>query len=537
MIDRARVLAPALLLAVAGCVHTQPLGPLQELPEHARASARDLGNPVYGEAPSADPSAVALAEMVLGSVPPERASQVSHAPGLDGVAELVAQVIQREGRELADPVVEQLVWHAGVAAELVGYTRAVVSGGGGQAFLEQHLRGIPWPEEGNFVFGVARAAGNPTVQVIVLAHREILIDPLPRSVATGGTQVVSGNLVAKVDDLLLLVDDGPTRVREVAVPVDADGRFEVSLTLPAASGRRMLEWTGIDENGWRASLLAVPVWVGEPAPDEPEQVLASEVPNPVNVAEWEAVVLSRVNALRAEAGHPLMEPHPAASRIAARQAAATARDPLAPPARLFEELNAAGLRTRDVHEYRGMTYNLDARITRALERPSVREMLLRPSMTRLSVAFAPAEDGGHADTWVVSEVLAAFDARSLAGLLLRDLNRQRVRRGSAEVQTASALDAIAQGYADRACAGDPDAAAFLEAEAQKLRGYLVRGYQVLTAPVLHPTVMRGAFDDPPTAENLLSDHSHVGTGACERGEPGSMDNEWVVFMFADATAR
>src|SRR3954471_20247133 len=118
-----RLLALLLAVLAVGCAH-RATGPLEILPESAQAMARELGRTSYGAAAKQNPDSQAMATLVLSSQPEALRSKVQHSPALDGVAELIAHVLQDEERDLADPVVEQLVWHAGVAADFTGYARA-----------------------------------------------------------------------------------------------------------------------------------------------------------------------------------------------------------------------------------------------------------------------------------------------------------------------------------------------------------------------------------------------------------------------------
>lgn len=95
-------------LLLIGCAH-RATGPLEVLPESARDLAKQLGRPTYGEPLQ----------------PLAQRSRVLHEPGLDGVAALVAHVWDDEQRDLADAVVEQLVWHAGVPGVPGDYRQAV----------------------------------------------------------------------------------------------------------------------------------------------------------------------------------------------------------------------------------------------------------------------------------------------------------------------------------------------------------------------------------------------------------------------------
>src|SRR5690349_20750791 len=121
----------AVCATLAGCAH-RATGPLEVLPESARDLARELGKPTYGQPMQALAESAELAQKVLERVPAAQRARVQHSPGLDAVATLIAHVWQDEERDLADPVVEQLVCHAGVAADFIGYARATGSGYGSQ---------------------------------------------------------------------------------------------------------------------------------------------------------------------------------------------------------------------------------------------------------------------------------------------------------------------------------------------------------------------------------------------------------------------
>lgn len=527
-----RIVLPLAVVTLSfGCAH-RPTGPLETLPEHARDLARQLGRPQYGEPVQPIAESVALAATVLESVPPAQRNTVAHAAGLDGVAALIAHVYDTEQRDLADSVVEQLVWHAGVPATFAGVARATAEGQGSDAFLQRQLQSIRFEPDASYVFGVARLEGNPTVQIVVLATRDLVLDPTPRAAAPGSKVVLAGRVERAFEDLTLLVADGPGRVRTIDVTPATDGRFRLELDAPKEPGSHLIEWTGEDARGWRASLLTIPIFVGDQAPEQLATPLASEVPNPPQLADWEAAVIGKINALRAQEGLKATQTHPALVQLARQQAVKFAQTPNASPDPLFDQLNASGLRTRDAFQYRGVTFNLHSRIERALARPSVREQILKANFTRLAVAFAANQTGGYADAWLFSEALGPFDAKELSGQLLTELNRRRKSKGLAALNGHPSLDALAQTFADKSCAGAPDAVATLEAGAHALKGLVVRGYQVYTAPVLVPSMLRGDKSDAPQSP-MRATQTQAGVGACEKGKPGTDGNELAVFLLAD----
>jgi hypothetical protein len=525
----------AVNLTWLGCAH-RATGPLEVLPESARDLARQLGRPRYGEPMQPLADSAQLVQAVLAAVPVAQRSRVMHEPGLDGVAALVAHVWDDEQRDLADAVVEQLVWHAGVPATFVGYARAIADGYGSEDFLDRQLHALRFEAEESYAFGVARLDSNPKVQIVVLAVRDLKLDAMPKFAAPGSKIVLQGRIEGTFEDLRLLVSDGPAAVRTVEFTPGSDGRFRIELDAPTTEGSHLIEWTGEDTRGWRATLLAVPIFIGAQAPATPDLPLKSEIPNPLELATWEAVVTQRVNALRTQLGLEPTQSHPALAKLAAQQAQRHAANPLAAPDPLFDVLNASGLRTRDAFQYRGVTHNLHSRIDRALARPSVREQVLRPSFTRMSVAFAAVPKGGWSDAWLLSEALGPFDAKALSAQLLHEVNRRRRAKGVVTLTQQAPLDALAQAFADKSCAGAADAVPSLEAEARKLKGLIIRGYQVYTAPVLVPSLMRGDKSDS-AASPLRAPQTQAGVGACEKGKPGTDGNELAVFLLADVAPK
>jgi len=520
------------LLSSAACVR-RVATPLEKLPESSREVARRIAKPSYG-GPAGPARAAPLADQLLSLVPEASRARVHHEPALDGVAQLVGHVWLAEQRDLADPVVEQLVWHAGVAAELVGYTRAVSEGDtSADEFFRQHLTGIVWPSEQPAVFGASRVvSGAYAVQVVVIAARAVALAATPKTAEPGGRLVVEGRLELPADDVEVLVEDTPTELLRVPVTPEKDGHFRVEVELPEVPARRLVELTGEAVQGWRSTLAIFPVWAGEPVPDVPEVALASETPNPP-VDTWESVVRERLNALRARKGAPALRPHPATDVLAHRQAEAFARDRASPAANLYAELGKAGLRTRDAVELRGTTVNLSARLDRALARPSVRVRMLSPAYTKLSTAFVPMAGGGYADTFILSEAPGRFDAASVASQLRRALDRRRQSEGMTPFETTAALDVLAQAYAERTCRADAQADAFLNEEARRISGVRLTASQVITAEVMLPATLREALADNAVAATLLSVHTHAGIGACEEGRPGEPGNEHVVFLLGD----
>lgn len=527
-----RLFALLMTVAFTGCAAHRATGPLETLPESARDLARQLGQPTYGAPIQPLAESVPLADAILSTVPAAQRGKVAHEPGLDAVAALIAHVWDSEQRDLADSVVEQLVWHAGVPATFIGYARATAEGFGSDDFLLRQLRATRFEPDESTVFGVARLDTYPKVQIVVLATRDLVLDPTPRAFGPGAKVVLQGRIESPFEDLRLLVADGPGKVRTVDFTPASDGRFRIEVDAPTEPGSHLFEWTGEDRHGWRATLLTLPLFVGGPAPATLDQPLSSEVANPALLTEWEAAVTGRINALRAGQGLPPAQSHPALAALAAQQAKKFAETPTAPPDPLFDRLNAGGLRTRDAFQYRGVTYNLHSRIERALARPSVREQVLKPNYTKLAVAFTAQPKGGFADAWLLSEALGPFDGQALSAQLLTELNRRRKAKGMPALNARPELDALAQAFANDSCAGKADAVASLEAGAHKLKGLVVRGYQVYTAPVLVPAMLRSARADDAQSPLKVA-QTQAGVGACERGKPGTDGNELAVFLFAD----
>ena len=146
---------------------------------------------------------------------------------------------------------------------------------------------------------------------MVLAVRDLKLDAMPKVAAAGSKIVLQGRIEGSFEDLRLLVSDGPASVRTVDFAPGSDGRFRIEVDAPTTEGSHLVEWTGEDPRGWRASLLAVPLYIGSQAPTTLELPLKSEVPNPPDFASWEALVLSRVNALRAQQNLEPALSHPA----------------------------------------------------------------------------------------------------------------------------------------------------------------------------------------------------------------------------------
>jgi len=423
--------------------------------------------------------------------------------------------------------------HAGVPATFVGYARARAEGPGSEDFLDDQLRALKFEPTETYVFGLARLDG---IQIVVLAVRDVVVDAMPKVVAPGAKVVLQGRIEGAFEDLRLLVDDGPSKVRTTDFVPTSDGRFKLELEAPSTEGRHLFEWTGEDPRGWRATLLTIPIYVGSTAPDTFGGALASEKPNPLDLKAWEKATTDRVNALRTAEGLEPVTANAALSMLAAQQASKYAENPLAVPNVMFDQLNASGLRTRDAFQYRGVTYNLYSRLDRALARPSVREQVLKPNFTRMAVAFKAQPKGGYADTWMLSEALGAFDSQALSAQLLKEVNRRRVSKALPALYENTQLAAMAQTFADKTCAGATDAGSTLETEARKLKGVVVRGYQVYTASVLVPALMRTDKSNNPQTP-IRTTLTHAGVGACEKGKPGTDANELAVFLLAEAAPK
>src|SRR5262249_31002868 len=154
--------------------------------------------------------------------------------------------------------------------------------------------------------------------------------------------------------------------REVPVKVEPDGRFTLTLDAPATPGRRFVELSALEADEtpespqWSRPLFMAPVYVDAAEPAEPEALIRTPAPNPVQVADWPKRAVQLYNERRSAAGLKPLELDPVASNLAALQAKELAQSEEAPPdAHLLPRLAQAGLPTRNAQQHGGRIEFLD----------------------------------------------------------------------------------------------------------------------------------------------------------------------------------
>ena len=368
-------LAAALLLAAPPpAPPPEPAPPLSRLEADAlaRAEARlpQRTRPVLS-APLVD-AARALARAAAAGAPrPLSAHSLRAALGDAGVFDPApaAVVLSAPPSSLADAV-----------ADAVGFRGAT------------HL-GIGVEERGGLAWAV-----------LLATERRAELAPVPRQVAPGGTVRLRGRLV-RLDAPRVHVTSPSGAVREVPVRRDGDG-FAADVTL-AEPGTHRIEVGGTGARGPTVAAL-LDVSAGDPSPEED----AADVPDPVDDAAAEAIVVAAVDALRVARGLAPLRREAALDAEARRHSAAmlaagTVAHRVAGGGDVASRVSAAGVAYRTARENvaRGDgAWDAHRAVT---DSPAHRANLLAPDVSLLGLGIARGRLPGGQPVTYLTEILVA----------------------------------------------------------------------------------------------------------------------------------
>lgn len=383
------------------------------------------------------------------------------------------------------------------------------------------------------------------VIALVLTDRKAELRPFPRRLKVPGLHELCGELWPPLGAPELFVTLPSGRVEKEKRVRAGTGGFCAEIGFPTP-GRYAVEVLGTGPSGPEvAALFSVevgdlPPRLAASGPATPAAAAAASPPEPSTLAEARAVLLARINALRAANGAPSLTADArldaVAQAYAERMALGHFFAHVAPEGdSLSERLRAAGYAFSANGENLGRagTGPLAAHAS-VEESPGHRRNLLLPGFSRLGVGVAVETYGGRAQTLVV-EVLAAPEKRSgdPVGDAYRRIAEQRAALGLPMLARSPQLEAVAAEQARIALdADDPRTERLLAPERLHARvSETLRGVESTSADLF---VAEDLSQLPKTHGVADGGKNLVGVGAVPAGRgPGGAETYWVVVIYAD----
>ena len=493
-----------------------------QVSQHLRQAFERIGR----SAPRLDPALSAAARsLALDALTSEAPAAASAEP------ERVTDAMSRAGAWDAQPK----VW----------IVRADPLGAGVVAFERRTDFGVdPASHAGVAVVGDP----NHGVIALVLADRKAELRPFPRRLKVPGTHLLCGELWPPLEQPSVFVTVPTGRVEQEARvrPVSSSFCSDIDFATP---GRYAVEVLGTGPSGPEvAALFSVDVEDGHfaaaKAPGSPKARKAPTQAEPTSVAGARAILLARINALRAANGAPSVVADPrldaVAQAYAERMALGHFLSHVAPEGdSLSERLQAAGYAFSANGENLGRAGPGPLAAQASIEEsPGHRRNLLLPGFSRLGVGVAVETIAGRNQTLVV-EVLATPDTRSMdpVGDAYRRIAEQRAALGLPVLARSPQLEVVAIEQARIALdADDPHTERLLAPErlharvSESLLGVESTSAELFVSEDLSQLPrMRGVADG---RKNL------VGVGAVTAGPgPGGAQTYWVVVIYANRPER
>lgn len=540
-----RLVVVVLIASVAGCAtgyHRRAEKPVRELPrgyDVASLQKKDYAEDSVGQATPEE-----LIALVEAALPRAEGQVIEHDPALDGVAAVVATTLAETEQLPAPNLTRWLMWHAGALGQLSGtfgfYGRAF---GARQAFdedLKKRAAAATLPKLGVRRFGVARVVvGGHAGQALIFADSVVELERVEKTASAGQTFELAGRFLVPADDVRLFIDDAPTKVRTLDVPVEDDGRFSISFPAPEAPGAHYLELGGIfgpelelpESKRWTRSAVLFPIYVDAPLPTQPDANIRAPAPNPPDMQTWPDEVLARYNAAREANGVAPLKLDKRLATIAQVYASRAGQGDRGSTDDFERDLAQAGLPVKRAQQIGTSFEYLEEDVWDAMRSPAMRAMLLDARLTHIGLGFAPDQAPSR---FVGRALLVApvgkLDPERERNALLGRLNTLLSKEGKRAVSHEETLTRLAQAWAERVCAGnvDVDDTSALQRE--------VEGYARGRFTTYGLYRVGGAYVDPTDRRNyrdvMRREASHVGVGVCQGRVKGEDGVELVVFLTA-----
>lgn len=354
-----------------------------------------------------------LRALVESSVSASSLQLLRYDPALEAVARVVGETWSTKGFPPARNVIWWLHWRAGVAGHPAGYRVSSLFGATTTIRLDTELK--LWGRQLSDSIREPRAwavvrfdsSNGDLIQALVLADDSAELD-VPRAVSAGQSLEVKGRLRVPAEKLTLYLEDDDRSVRSLDVPLDAEGRFAVSLPGPKTRGQRYLELTRLPPSPtgdpvWSRPVSLLPLLVDVAEPLAPGAEIVTPKPNPPDAGVWPTTIVETWNQRRAELGLGPAVNSSALATLAATYAEQTAQNPeRLPDSQLVTRVEKLGIVSREVWEFGSHAEFLDELTWLSWVRPSFRSTLLEVDSPMLGVGIAPTGKDEFAFTQLVA---------------------------------------------------------------------------------------------------------------------------------------
>lgn len=460
------------------------------------------------------------------------------APELDPVLNRAAEALAREALgktadEAADLLaISQVVSDAG-GTDPTPRAVVVIASPSGYA-LDAFTRRTDFNEEPASHFGVGTLqSGDRTVMVALLSQRKSRLESFPRRLARAGeSHTLCGELFDGLGSPELYVTRPSGAVDRLPARTMRGARFCGRVPFPQA-GRHTVEVIGRGQKGPEVAAIFF-VDAGVSATSKARL----RIPEPSTLEEARAVLLVRINGLRAAHGAPPLILDTRLNEVAQAHSDRMAREHFfAHVSPAGDDLRARLTRRKYPYSHAGENLGLAAGPVAAhfaIEHsPGHRRNLLDPQFTALGLGIAWEQVGGRRQA-LLTEVLARPLAKPADPLAVayRALSEHRAQKKLPPLVRSPILEAIATEHARKA----------LELDQPKIElpGTAVheRVFQLM-GDARSAAVDFYVSDDPaalPTSRSLEDQkNDRVGVGAV-RGDSRTYGTEkyWVVVVYADS---
>ncbi|HMI91910.1 MAG TPA: hypothetical protein VK509_11130 [Polyangiales bacterium] len=333
--------------------------------------------------------------------------------------------------------------------------------------------------------------------LVVLSRRPLVLEPVPRAIADGGSLHLRGRLAADVRGAKMVWRDPLGQRRAFAL----DGNLVVDVRLSAlAAGTHDLLLSEQTADGER-SLLAFTVEVGDPGA-APEAVEVEDAA----LAEVRRQLIARLGTLRAEHGLAAFASDTGLGRLASARCPAPAGE----PPQGDQEFEATSANGADV----------DALYAALIADPVVRARLFAPEPPRLGLAVCAEHSGLRALALLAAPLRASDDeSERAAGRVLLAINAHRRTRGAPPLRPDAELTAVAQ-RAAAALLAQP--AEDRDAVMQRANGELERFALSFRRVAAVTVVVRDLLDAATLEPALDAGASVVGIATAEQVDAGTI---------------
>jgi uncharacterized protein YkwD len=447
--------------------------PARELPADVGSMLARSG-PGYGAtvAVAASTADAGLRRSYEGLMPEVVRASMRGDPALDLVAQVLATIYLRTQRVPALALEEWLFWRCGATAIPAGFDIFAFYGDGPGPHLDQRLAEVARQQKVAPVpvsYGLVRVAFGEgiTVQALVLARRPVEVPAFTKSFAPGQDFEIAVRPTVPYTDLTLYADAGGGAVSVAPMTAGSDQTYRAKVTLPSQPGRYFVQVAAMEpaagavdpEHPWRHSLLHLPVYVGVPEPNEPDEFIRRPVPNPPDQATWREFILRAYNAERARLGRAPLVLDPRAGAVAQQRSdeiASTPGDPRPDP-RVAAALAAAGIPVNDVGDSLGYLEFVSEYVHMHLLSPVARHHLLSPATTLLGIGLSQRVGDNGVRPWAVVqyaiEPVGAMDTAKERDRVYAELAALDQAEDKKPLERDDGLGRAAQEVAEEVCQG------------------------------------------------------------------------------------